>query len=337
VSTLYIDRIGAEIRQDGGALALYVDGARETTVPIALLDQIVIRGNVALSTGVLGILAEAGVGVLMLSGRYGRRMAQLVGPPNGRGRVRIGQYHFYLDTELRLQWSRGIVAAKLTLQRRLLEQALAHRPDLRHPLTQALRTLAAILEQVEAPGSAPAWDRAGSELASLMGLEGAAAAAYFAGYATLFPPSLDFHGRNRRPPRDPVNACLSLAYTLLHAEAVQRCHGASLDPMIGFYHALAPQRESLASDLIEALRPRVDAWVYELFRTRRLRAEHFSKVQGGACLLDKGGRAIFYHDYEQFAPPLRRLLRRRCSTLARQLDSLAVLSAPFPDDHSEAD
>ena len=93
----------------------------------------------------------------------------------------------------------------------------------------------------------------------LRGIEGAAAAAYFQGFTRLFPPSLEFTGRNRRPPRDPVNAVLSLSYTPLHFEAVQAVCAAGLDPLIGFYHELVFGRESLASDLIEPLWPKVDA------------------------------------------------------------------------------
>jgi CRISPR-associated endonuclease Cas1 len=97
--------------------------------------------------------------------------------------------------------------------------------------------------------------------------------------AAVMPPALQFTGRNRRPPRDPVNACLSLGYTLLHAQAVQACAVAGLDPLLGFYHRPAFGRESLASDLIEALRPAVDLWVWELVRSRTLLEDHFSHAR----------------------------------------------------------
>ena len=96
-------------------------------------------------------------------------------------------------------------------------------------------------------------------------------------------------GRNRRPPRDPVNACLSLAYTLLHFEAVRMAHAAGLDPLLGFYHRPAFGRESLACDLIEPLRPAVDEWIWQQFSPGPLRPEHFSPDKG-ACLLGKTGR-----------------------------------------------
>jgi len=144
------------------------------------------------------------------------------------------------------------------------------------------------------------------DIERLRGIEGAGASAYFGGFTQLFAPALEFTGRNRRPPRDPVNACLSLAYTLLHFETVIACHGAGLDPFIGFYHEPAYGRESLACDLVEPLRPRVDAWTWELFRSKTLRSDHFSSEQQNGCLLDKRGRKLFYAEYERFIPPLRK-------------------------------
>ena len=117
---------------------------------------------------------------------------------------------------------------------------------------------------------------------------------------------------------DPVNVCLSLGYTLLHAQAVQACTAAGLDPLLGFYHRPAIGRESLASDLMDPLRPAVDLWVWEQLRSRTLRDEHFSSDQG-ACLLGKAGRSIFYTQWEHAKQPLRRWLRAQCQALARDL------------------
>ena len=84
---------------------------------------------------------------------------------------------------------------------------------------------------------------------------------------------------------------------MLHAQAVQACTIAGLDPLLGFYHRPAFGRESLASDLIEPLRPALDLWVWELLRSRTLREEHFNHDKG-ACLLGKTGRQMFYADWE---------------------------------------
>lgn len=147
----------------------------------------------------------------------------------------------------------------------------------------------------------------------------------------MLPPALGFTGRNRRPPRDPANAVLSLAYTLLHFEAVRAGHAAGLDPYIGFYHRPSFARASLASDLIEPLRPWLDQHLWRLFAERVLRPEHFT-LDRGACLLGKAGRERFYPCYETLIRPARRALRRSARHLAVALARGLALEISDDDD-----
>jgi CRISPR-associated protein Cas1 len=166
-----------------------------------------------------------------------------------------------------------------------------------------------------------------------MGMEGAAAAAYWEAYAALLPPSAGFAGRNRRPPRDPANAVLSLAYTLAHFEAVAAAQRAGLDPAIGFLHALFPGRESLACDLVEPLRPLCERLAWRLLAEERLRAGHFTR-DGEACLLGKAGRLAFYAAWEEAVAPARRLLRRGLRPLVRA--ARAACGALLAEDAGDA-
>jgi CRISPR-associated protein Cas1 len=193
-------------------------------------------------------------------------------------------------------------------------------------LTDAIETVKAALQGLPATLNAD----------SLRGVEGAAARAHFAGLAAVVAPGMGFSGRNRRPPRDPVNVCLSLAYTLLHVEAVRACHAAGLDPLLGFFHRPAFGRESMASDLIEPLRAVADHWVWEQLRERHLREDHFS-LDKGACVLGKAGRACFYSNWQQLAKPLSRWLRKVVAELVRELrqDGVRMMeceTAPFGED-----
>jgi len=116
-----------------------------------------------------------------------------------------------------------------------------------------------------------------------------------------------------------VNAVLSLAYTLVHSDALAQAHAAGLDPYLGFLHEPEYGRPSLAADLMEPLRPRVDAWVWEQFRQRNLRPERFTRRDDQGCHLDKEGRAHFYPAYEEAARPWRRWLRAATYALVRHL------------------
>jgi CRISPR-associated protein Cas1 len=310
MAILVLDRSGLELRADGEALAVYLDGTREGTVPLRLLDRLALVGSsIKLDTGVLARLGEAGVAVVVLSGRNGRRMSLALGPRHNDAAIRIAQLRASIDPEQASAWAARVVRLKVRGQRRAAASAASDRPDLRKPLWDCRRSLARVSRSLR---------REALSAESARGLEGAAAAAWFKAFVTLFPPELGFTGRNRRPPRDPVNAVLSLSYTLLTVEAVRQCHVVGLDPMIGLFHQPDFGRESLACDLVEPFRPMADLWVWKLFRERVLRADQFSTGPDG-CHLTKAGRAKFYAEYEAAAEAWRPELGRACTALVRRL------------------
>jgi CRISPR-associated protein Cas1 len=169
---------------------------------------------------------------------------------------------------------------------------------------------------------------------TLRGIEGAAARGYFQSPVAAFPASLAFRRRVRRPPTDPVNACLSLAYTLLLFEAVTAAHTAGLDPALGCQHVPLFGRPSLACDLIEPLRPQADLWVWSLFHNRVLRPEHFH-CESASCRLGKAGRGYFYEAYEQLSNTTRRQLRRYAALAVHAIRSQPSL--PIGEPESELD
>ena len=290
MTLLLLDRAQLDIKAEGEALALYEDGQHRGTVPIKLVERCLVHGaQTTLTSGVLLKLADAGVTTVFMSPRQARRVAVVLGPQHNDAAVRLAQAQRVLDPDASRLWAHHLVAAKLQRQQRTLQHMLAQRPDARKPLWDAQQTLQAIAATLPIN---PANATVCLPLDTLRGKEGSAARAYFGGLAAVMPPALGFTGRNRRPPRDPVNACLSLSYTLLHTQAIAACQTTGLDPLLGFDHRPAIGRESMASDLIEPLRPSVDQWVWHMLSSRTLREEHFSTNQG-ACLLGKAGRAIF--------------------------------------------
>ena len=306
MATLYLDQSGLDLRVDGRALKLYLNGEYQRSLPLRLMDRVILQGDVRLSARVLTAAVESGASVVLLSKRSSRRAAMVLGGMHGDARIRIAQYGLAADDGYILAHAKRLVRAKIRTQLRFLRDVLIKRHALRKPLHDAITALEERLHSLTRATNLP----------TVLGSEGAASAAYFSAYVRLYPESLGFKGRNRRPPRDPVNAVLSLTYTLLHYEAVSICHAAGLDPYVGYLHAPAYGRESLACDLIEPLRPEADAWLLELFQNRILRPDHFRNDKG-ACLLGKAGRARFYPVYEIFANIQRRRLRRLARMIVR--------------------
>lgn len=301
VKTVLIEKKAMELRYEKACLLIYQEGKRLTSIPIMQIERIIVAPHVALSAGVLGLIAEHKVTLLVLNARFPERTALLSGDMLGDVKRRVNQVGLLHDMPLRLLWSKQLVALKIIGQYKLLARALTKRPDLRYALTNALKQLSCTLNGLKEADNI-------TTLASLRGMEGASSACYFKAYTALFPDSLNFTNRNRRPPKDPVNACLSLAYTLYHQEAVNALKIVGLDPAIGCYHELYYSRESLACDLIEPVRPLIDAWIWQLFKERVLRVEDFTEKQG-ACLLNTAGKQRFYEAFHAKVIGIRRLLR----------------------------
>jgi CRISPR-associated protein Cas1 len=310
MGTLYIDRKDLRLKRDGRALAFYSKEGREGTVPITPLKRVVMVGNILLETSLLNMLAREGVSVLFLSGKRLRFCGMLHGRLHNNGMLRVRQYEKSLS-DFSAEFSVDIVRRKVAGQRDLLMDAGDHRPDLRFRMRTAADTLERVLEDIQVPGL---------EMNSLRGLEGGASAAYFSAYRELFPASLEFEERNRRPPRDPVNAILSLCYTMLHFEMVREIEVAGLDPVIGFYHRFDYGRESLACDLVEPYRPVVDRFVWELFRERRFTMRDFAvDDERPGCYLKKEGRKRFYALYEEWAAEMRPSWMEEVRGVARRI------------------
>lgn len=316
MATLYVDRRGAELDFKDGQVCVREPGQPLRGYPCAGLERLIVSGNVTLQSRLLTHLSAQGASVLFIEGRGARRHAHLNAPSHGDAGRRLGQYALCSDPQHVLRWARMLVHARGAALVRLYRRALALRPDLRSDLLPAQRAILDKLSRV----------RGTQNLASLRGVEGAIAAAHFAAYAALFAPTLGFTGRNRRPPRDPVNAALSLGYTLTHVDAVRACLTAGLDPLLGSLHEPAHGRESLACDLNELARTDVERIVWRLFADKTLRAESFETHAGGVSL-NKSARQHFYAAFEGQAAAHRRRLRRAAAALARDCERLAKAQA----------
>jgi CRISPR-associated protein Cas1 len=215
--------------------------------------------------------------------------------------TRIEQFRHAADPELALIHARLFVHGKIRNQRTLLMRNHLDAPK------QTLRQMKSAAHAALHAHSIP----------SLLGIEGAAAQAYFgqfdgmikhraesprkadqdAGQQIQFP--FDFKGRNRRPPRDPVNALLSLAYSLLSRDATLAAYSAGFDPYVGFYHQPRFGRPALALDLMEEFRPIIaESVVLTLINNGMLQENDFYRA-GQSVTLTPRGRKTFFFAYEK--------------------------------------
>jgi len=312
MTTVHIDQRGADVDVEGDRLIVRVDGERKGTLPLNLIERLVVSGIARLSTRLVVKLVDRGIGlVLDRTGKNGV-VASLIGTRADRA-VRLAQYDILLDAEGRLDLSRPLVRDKIDGGMRLLADLETAGAGSARALRDAGRRMA--------EAAALAADRkATPSIDVLRGREGAAARAFFPAFATAFAPALDFEGRNRRPPRDPVNVCLSLGYSLAHSEALRIAARHGFDATLGIYHDLAADRDSLACDLVEPARPQVDRFVHTLFADAVLRPEDFSGRGDGGCMMGKSGRRAFYRDFEErCAAPLRETIDRVAGELSGRL------------------
>lgn len=273
---------GAKIGVKGMALKVTDrDGVTIKEIPLANLESLSLLGSVQMTTQTIHALADRGIPVAFLSAA-GRLVAMVDPLDSVSAEVRRAQIRKLDRPEACLEVARALVAAKIINQRTLLMRNHASLPP---------GVPADLAKEAERAARA-------ESLAAVRGHEGQAAAIYFAHFAGMFKGDLaaefDANGRQRRPPPDPINSCLSLGYTMLTHECVAALRVARLEPSIGGFHISKPGRPALALDLMEPFRPLIaDSVAIATFNRGELTEGHFLRTAAGCALTDAGRKAFF--------------------------------------------
>lgn len=264
MSVVYLVRQGTTLHRKDSSLLLCQGRRPVEKLPAEELDRLVVLGSVTLSPAAISFLLGRGIDTVFLS-FHGRYLGRLSAGTRKNVYLRLQQYDRLRDAPFRLEVARRIVRAKILSQAGVLESRLKDGPN--PVLSQGRERL------LEAAAGAC---RAGDP-ASLRGFEGRAGAVYFRCFEELLrTPDFVFRGRNRRPPRDPVNVMLSLGYTLLLAALEREVEQSGLDPGVGCFHDLEYGRPSLVLDLQEEFRvPAVDLVVLRACNRRVMRLQDF--------------------------------------------------------------
>ena len=285
LNTLYVTTPESYLYKDGLNVVVSVKQEEIFRIPIVNIEGIVTFGYVGASPGLMKLCADYGVSLTFLSPN-GRFIARVQGSTKGNVLLRKLQYQKSEDASFSLSLSRLFIAGKIQNYRSILCRAVRDNgPD------ADIEAIANLLNQRKV-------DMLKSTNADeLRGLEGDAAKAYFSVFQRLILRQQDgftFHGRNRRPPKDQVNAMLSFAYTLICNDVAAALETVGLDPYVGFLHTLRPGRTSLALDLMEELRGYLgDRLVLSLINRCQLSPKDFVMQGEEGIVLTDSGRNTF--------------------------------------------
>ncbi len=284
-NTLYVLTEDAYLTLDGENVVARQAGEERGRVPLHTLESICCFSYRGASPALMGACAERDIALSFFTPR-GRFLARACGEQRGNVLLRKRQYAWSEDGERSLEIARAFITGKVYNGRWVLERGLRDhgmRIDA-DSVRSASGRLADSLEHI----------RNCQDEASLRGIEGDAAAEYFGVFDELIlrdKERFSFPGRVRRPPTDPVNALLSLFYTVLASDCASALEGVGLDPYVGFLHADRPGRRSLALDLMEELRPvMVDRFVLTAVNNRIISPGDFERRESGEVRLGEQGR-----------------------------------------------
>jgi len=287
--TLYIEEQGCRVGCHGSRIVVSREEKVLLDLPALHIDQIFVFGRAHLTTPFMTFCLARAIPVVFFSNR-GRYYGVLQAVGGGNYVLLRAQMDLLGDPARRLDTARRMVCAKIANDRALLAQHLRNHPgrDL-HKAVQALKAAEKRAANVK-------------DLETLRGVEGAAAAAHFAGFSLCLPEGVRFARRTRRPPTDPVNSLLSFGYTLVYYMIHSCLRARGLDPHIGLLHEPGGDHPALASDLVEEFRaPIVDALVLSLFNRGELSAADFCYEEGvpAPCLLRQESRPVFLRAFEE--------------------------------------
>ena len=294
---LYLNTPGVRVGRKDELLTVKDEDRTLNEVRIADIGHVALFGNIQISTQAVQVLCEKEVPITYFS-MGGWFYGITRGHELKNVFTRIEQFRLARDPMFCLQLARRMIFGKVRNQRTMLMRLHLEPPA---PIVAKLKTMANSALRAQSLGE-------------LLGTEGAAAHFYFGAFGGMLKnedqfadsdrvpgPQLQFNfsGRNRRPPTDPVNPLLSLAYSLLTKDCTLAAMAVGLDPYVGFYHQPRFGRPALALDVMEEFRPLIaESVVLTAINNRMILPKHFIRA-GQAVNLSPSGRKLFFQAYEQ--------------------------------------
>jgi CRISP-associated protein Cas1 len=323
---VYVNTHGMRVGKSGEVLQIRdKDNGLKQEIRIGEISQLNIMGNIQVTTQAIQSLCQADIPICYFS--QGGWFYGITSGMNVKNVfLRRIQYRLSEEEWFVLSFARRLIAGKIKNQRIMLQRNHIE------PKAVTLQQMKLMAERAEQAKS----------IEELLGIEGNAARLYFGDFGGMIKSDDDseakqfafnFSQRNRRPPRDAVNALLSFAYSLLAKDCTIACYAVGFDPMMGFYHQPRFGRPSLALDLMEPFRPLVgDSVALSAINNRMVQSRDFVSA-GPSVSLTTAGRKGLLHAYElrmdslvthpifDYRVSYRRLLEIQARLLARFLDN----------------
>ena len=307
-NVLYVDESGCTLKKTGERILVVKEGETIRDIPLIHLGQVVLCGNISVTTPVMQTLLNEGIPLVYLSA-YGRYQGTLTPQISRNSLLRVAQHRVADDPERCLVLAKAFVHGKIANMRTMLQRRKWRNrtPNNENPdsalqtneietgdghtdISSSIDGIMAMRQKIPKAEGLP----------ELLGIEGNASATYFQSFSAMLKPALgfSFERRTRRPPKDPTNALLSFAYSLLTADLISAIQTVGLDPYVGFFHQQNYGRPCLALDLMEEFRPIIaDSVVITLINKRQIKPDDFTESHGGWFLND-AARKRFYAAYE---------------------------------------
>lgn len=297
LNTLYLQEQGSILRKDGERFSIEKGEQQLNEVIVRRIEQILVFGNIALTTPAMQYCMRNKIPVTFLS-QHGSYFGRLEATTADNSAAERFQYLRSLDEPFSLEIARNIVTVKIRNSRTLIRKRRAtaweQNGELKERFDHHLNALNNLADHAQSCDS----------MESLRGFEGKAAALYFELFGLLFKKELPFYTgkfrRVRRPPTDPVNSLLSFGYSLLHANMFSLVRMKGMNPYIGFLHAEDKGNPALVNDLVEEFRTIVDSLVlYSLNKGILRKKDFYYHEQRGGCFLSNEGRKTFLSVFER--------------------------------------
>lgn len=287
MSTLYLTEQRSKVSVTGQRLKVKNDTETLLDVPLHKLERVYVFGNVDITTPAMHSLMREEIDLSFFTYR-GQFVGSVGGKMSRNIPLRILQYESYFDENYRLQMAGAFIQAKL---KNMIE--MIRRYSYNHPEAE----LKAEVELIA--GGRKRLEKA-IDIAEIMGIEGYCSRAYFKCFAQMCRTHLNFPGRQKRPSLDPINAMLSLGYTILGNEIAVHLEATSLDPYLGYLHEVRYGRKSLSLDLLEEFRQAViDPFTLRLINLRVFTEEDFEAAEDMPVRFNNQAFKKYLTEYEK--------------------------------------